>query len=208
MIRAVLFDLDDTLFDHRYGARMALDGVRAGHECFQHATGSEFERAPRGDSRGTARCVCSPGSSNWTMRGWNVSGGCSRRPAWTPRDALGARRGRLPRAVLASWRDPCRRARRCSTRCSSACGSASCRTTCCSEQEEKLRYCGFEPWLMRWLSPEEAGISKPDPGIFAIALERLDCEPSRAVMIGDAWRADVAGARAAGIRAIWFNRRR
>src|SRR6476619_944457 len=45
MIRAVLFELDDTLFDHRHAARMALDGVRARHECFQRATAFEFERA-------------------------------------------------------------------------------------------------------------------------------------------------------------------
>jgi len=30
----------------------------------------------------------------------------------------------------------------------------------------------------------------------------------RAVMVGDSWSADIEGARAAGVRAIWFNRMR
>ena len=38
-------------------------------------------------------------------------------------------------------------------------------------------------------------------------LERLGCAAGEAVMVGDSWPADVAGARAAGIRPIWFNRR-
>ena len=54
---------------------------------------------------------------------------------------------------------------------------------------------------------EEAGVSKPDPRIFRIALERLGCAAGEAVMVGDSWSADIVGARAAGIRAIWFNPR-
>ena len=34
MVRAVLFDLDDTLFDHRGCARDALEAVHACHPCF------------------------------------------------------------------------------------------------------------------------------------------------------------------------------
>ena len=32
------------------------------------------------------------------------------------------------------------------------------------------------------------------------------CAPGDAVMVGDSWAADIAGAHAAGIRPIWFNR--
>jgi FMN phosphatase YigB (HAD superfamily) len=48
-------------------------------------------------------------------------------------------------------------------------------------------------------------VSKPAPAIFAAALDRLQCRPDEAVMIGDSWAADIIGARAAGIRPIWFN---
>jgi putative hydrolase of the HAD superfamily len=48
------------------------------------------------------------------------------------------------------------------------------------------------------------GIEKPDPRIFAWALDRLGVPAGRAVHVGDSYAADVAGARAAGMRAIWF----
>ena len=53
---------------------------------------------------------------------------------------------------------------------------------------------------------EEAGVSKPHPRIFEIALERAGAAAAEAVMLGDSWTNDVEGARAAGIRAVWFNR--
>jgi len=49
------------------------------------------------------------------------------------------------------------------------------------------------------------GIEKPDPRIFAHARAALG--GGDAIHIGDSWPADIAGARAAGWRAIWFGRR-
>jgi putative hydrolase of the HAD superfamily len=46
------------------------------------------------------------------------------------------------------------------------------------------------------------GIEKPHPGIFEHALRALDVPPSRAIHVGDTGWADVAGARAAGVRPI------
>lgn len=48
------------------------------------------------------------------------------------------------------------------------------------------------------------GIEKPDPRIFALALERLGVAAADAVHVGDSRVADVDGARAAGWRAVWF----
>ncbi|HVH54825.1 MAG TPA: hypothetical protein VM791_01130, partial [Vicinamibacterales bacterium] len=42
-VRAVLFDLDDTLFDHRHCARAALLGVRATHTCFERYDPADME---------------------------------------------------------------------------------------------------------------------------------------------------------------------
>lgn len=46
------------------------------------------------------------------------------------------------------------------------------------------------------------GVSKPDPRIFHIALERMQASPAEAVYIGDVPAYDVEGARAAGIEPI------
>ena len=48
------------------------------------------------------------------------------------------------------------------------------------------------------------GIEKPDPRIFRFIAERLGVDTEEMIHIGDSFGADVAGALAAGMRAIWF----
>jgi putative hydrolase of the HAD superfamily len=50
---------------------------------------------------------------------------------------------------------------------------------------------------------EVEGVRKPDPRIFAQAVERLELEPADCAFVGDHPEVDVAGARAAGLQAIW-----
>jgi putative hydrolase of the HAD superfamily len=52
----------------------------------------------------------------------------------------------------------------------------------------------------------EIGFGKPDSRIFELTLAALDVAPDDAVMVGDSLARDVAGAHAAGIRAIWIDR--
>jgi putative hydrolase of the HAD superfamily len=49
------------------------------------------------------------------------------------------------------------------------------------------------------------GIAKPEVGIFTAALSAIGVSASEAVMVGDAWDTDIAGAIAAGVRPVWFN---
>lgn len=56
-----------------------------------------------------------------------------------------------------------------------------------------------------WSFSDEVGVYKPDPRIFAHALEGLGVdEPARMVHVGDLRRTDVAGARAAGWTAVRY----
>src|ERR1700684_836677 len=50
------------------------------------------------------------------------------------------------------------------------------------------------------------GFGKPDLRIFQLALERLKIAAHETVMIGDSLNRDIAGAHAAGLRTIWINR--
>lgn len=52
----------------------------------------------------------------------------------------------------------------------------------------------------------EVGWRKPHPRIFQAALDRLGVEAGAMVFIGDDLEADVAGAKAVGIRAVWLDR--
>ena len=53
------------------------------------------------------------------------------------------------------------------------------------------------------LISDAEGISKPDPRIFHRAMERLNVSPARTAFVGDNPAVDVAGARGAGMYAIW-----
>jgi len=52
---------------------------------------------------------------------------------------------------------------------------------------------------------DEVGVRKPEPGIFRAALEELGLSQGRVVHVGDDVDADVAGAKALGMKAVWFN---
>jgi len=61
---------------------------------------------------------------------------------------------------------------------------------------------GLLPFLTHATFSDEVGVRKPSPRIFALTLHALGGEPSTAVHVGDDVTLDVAGARAAGMRAI------
>ena len=50
------------------------------------------------------------------------------------------------------------------------------------------------------------GRTKPHPSIFVAALRMLEVEPGEAAMVGDSYEDDIAGARALGMRAILLDR--
>jgi 2-haloalkanoic acid dehalogenase type II len=57
------------------------------------------------------------------------------------------------------------------------------------------------------VSSEEVRVYKPHVSIFHEACARLGVAPEEAIYLGDSPWADVAGARNAGLRAVWLNRR-
>lgn len=206
MPTAVLFDLDDTLFDHRQCSRLALSELYGAHEDFQVRTFDEFAgmharlleelhgRVLTGEV-GLEEAREERFRRLFAAVGMPADDAAVSRAAAAYRD--GYRRVRQPVAgaaqLLALVREHAR--------------VAIVSNNLLEEQQDKLRHCGLEPYVDVLVVSEEAGRSKPDPGIFAIALERLGCAAADAVMVGDSWAADVLGAQAAGIRAVWFNPR-
>ena len=53
----------------------------------------------------------------------------------------------------------------------------------------------------------EMQLVKPDPAVFHHAMAQLDVTADESVMVGDRFDRDVKGAHAAGMRAIWVNTR-
>lgn len=65
---------------------------------------------------------------------------------------------------------------------------------------------GLAPLLDGAAISAEVGAAKPDPAIFARALQLAGVGPREALHVGDTAAADLAGARAAGVRALHLDR--
>jgi putative hydrolase of the HAD superfamily len=70
-------------------------------------------------------------------------------------------------------------------------------------QMTKLDALGMRDVFDIVLVSEAEGISKPDAAIFARALDRCGVAPAEAMFVGDNPEIDVAGAKAAGLAAVW-----
>lgn len=71
-------------------------------------------------------------------------------------------------------------------------------------QTAKLDACGFGPYLHAAVTTSDAP-PKPDPASYHAACKALGVQPDQAVMVGDNWNNDVAGAVRAGLRAVRYN---
>jgi putative hydrolase of the HAD superfamily len=71
---------------------------------------------------------------------------------------------------------------------------------------EVLARCGLGDRFDSVVSSAAVGARKPDPEIFAAALELARCAPTEALMVGDTPAEDVAGAAGAGIPALLLDR--
>lgn len=69
-----------------------------------------------------------------------------------------------------------------------------------------LTVLGLSRWLDHVVTSAGAGAAKPDPAIFARALELLGLEPGEAIHVGDSPAHDARGARAAGIAPVLIDR--
>jgi putative hydrolase of the HAD superfamily len=71
-------------------------------------------------------------------------------------------------------------------------------------QEGKIEALGFSRYFDAILISELEGVRKPEGEIFQRAARRLAVDPANAVHVGDNPDADVRGAKASGMRAIWI----
>ncbi|MGA8664941.1 MAG: HAD family hydrolase [Thermoplasmata archaeon] len=204
----VLFDLDDTLFDHSLTCRAALaEVVRTEprftsrslddlwHRYEERLNASDltlgsvghpprvYEEARAGRFRALASSV-----------GWNLDTGEARAISSLYRKQYLRLRRPVPGAV-----ELVRRMAR-----TVPIGIVTNNQV--AEQVEKLNFLGISELVDHLIISEAVGVAKPDPAIFRAALEAAHVGPRDAVMVGNSWTDDVLGAHAAGIRPVWFNR--
>jgi HAD superfamily hydrolase (TIGR01509 family) len=200
--RGVLFDLDDTLFDHRTSARAALAEVHR-----RHAAGVDFPAFEDHHSRHLeelhadvlAGRLSIDDARRERFRRVFAAVGVTVDEAAVDRIATAYRGGYIGARRVVDGAAALLEAVR--TRARVAIVS----NNLLDEQREKLHFCGLASLVDELIVSEEVGVAKPDPGIFRVALARLGVDAGDAVMFGDSWAADIVGAARAGIRAVWFN---
>lgn len=72
-------------------------------------------------------------------------------------------------------------------------------------QNHKMEKSGLMPWVDMLLVSGDIGIHKPDPRIYEIAAQRLNLKCSECVYVGDHPINDIQGALGAGMKAIRMN---
>jgi putative hydrolase of the HAD superfamily len=207
--RAVLCDLDDTLFDHAGATRDALAHVRTLSAHLGSWTLDEFDRRHRDILEELHTEVL---AGKWTIEDARIerfrrlmvgagasAGDCA--PDLLYELSWGYRRAyeqawRLVPGALALVQQI------------KAAGARFVVVTnnVVREQRLKVERGGLSEYLDALVTSEEFGVTKPDPRIILHALERVNAAPEHAVMFGDSLTTDIEGGRRAGVRVVWFNR--
>ncbi|MEV8595611.1 HAD family hydrolase [Streptomyces sp. NPDC052012] len=73
-------------------------------------------------------------------------------------------------------------------------------------QDRKLRVLGVHDRFEAILCAAELGVSKPDPGAFLAACEALSLPPHQVAYVGDHPEIDGRGAAEAGLLSVWIDR--
>ncbi|MBR5340412.1 MAG: HAD family hydrolase [Erysipelotrichaceae bacterium] len=76
-----------------------------------------------------------------------------------------------------------------------------------STQHNKINNVGIAQYFDMILTSQEVGVLKPDPLIFRCAAERLNLNVDECVYVGDVFSNDVFGALRAGMKAVWIWKR-
>ena len=66
--------------------------------------------------------------------------------------------------------------------------------------------CGLGNYFQFVVFAQDHGIQKPDPQLFAIAIERAGCTKRQLLHVGDSFQNDIIGAKRAGVKSVWLNR--
>lgn len=190
---AVLFDLDDTLFDRD----------RARDRFFSFLLNSYFpdlkpEGAAWSERMDTLRGLDRGGRGSKAAIHDDLFG---ERPVMPVTAFVELMRSRL--ASYMSWSDGAETLLRCLQARKHPMAVV---TNGSKSQRDKIEALEASRYFEAVLISEEVGIAKPDPRIFRQALSRLNTVPGRAVFVGDSMEHDIAGARNAGMMTVYIKK--
>lgn len=202
-IRAVVWDVDDTLFDYttadRAGMRahLAAEGLLAGYDSPEQAllrwraiTDAQWARFSAGEvdfvtqRRDRTRVFTGRELTDGEADAWFARYLVHYEAAWSlfpdVLPALEALSATHRHAVLSN--------------------------SSLTVQEHKLRTLGLLDRFEAVLCAAELGVSKPEPGAFLAACEALGLPPHQVAYVGDHPEIDGRGAAEAGLLSVWIDR--
>ena len=203
MPNAILFDLDDTLFDHRRASALAVQVIHSEYasaiefaaflvkhhevleECHQHFLNGRctLDEARVARMRALFAAFDRPIDDLTAQRiaaQYRAQHQANRALLPGARELLDALHGQAPLGIITN--------------------------NSTAEQHEKLRSLEIAHYFDTIVISEEVGLTKPDTRIFDIALERIGARAEESVFVGDSWQNDIQGAIRSGMAAVWFNR--
>jgi putative hydrolase of the HAD superfamily len=206
--RALLFDLDDTLCDDLAAAEQTVREVAA--RAAEHLPGTSADALTDAyvrvsDVFWTAIDLIQPPPLNQVRaRMWREAVGECGHPGCDPSviDDLVALHVRLRHSRIALFPDALPtldRLRADGYRLGLVTNGVS------ETHAEKIVGLGIRDHFDAVLMPDRVGFAKPDRRVFELACRMLGVSPAETAMVGDSAAADVAGARGAGLFAVWFN---
>lgn len=192
MLRAILFDLDNTLVDRQWAVcRLCQDLLS------DRGAGPEEVRKllARASAREADYHLTDAAFWRWLagqLRRWGV-----------PPETLGRSRRRLDQYVSVDGR-VCSMLRRLAERYKLAVVSNGSR----QGQQAKMLRAGLSELFDVVLISGQMGVRKPDEAIFLQAVDKMGCPAEDAVFVGDDPLADISGAASAGLKTCWISRGR
>lgn len=71
-------------------------------------------------------------------------------------------------------------------------------------QVKKLEKLGLAQYVDSMVTSEEAGVEKPEPELFRLCIDKAGCLPEECLFIGDNPKKDIAGARGVGMHVLCY----
>ena len=204
--KAVLFDLDDTLFDHQWHRREALRAVHSAAGLPSNVTVPQLENSHEAHLQRT--------HTLWLAGAMTIEEARAERLTATLRDAgIDPSDGDVRRleGVYRAAYDTERRMVQGAEALLDALKAAGLwigiiTNGGSAEQRAKIAGLGLRRWVDGIFISAEMGCEKPSAEFFGQALRAAGVQPGECMVVGDLWQTDIEGALAAGCEAIWLNR--
>lgn len=205
MIRAVLFDLDDTLFDHKHSRLCGLAALQVRFHKLQGVPLEELEREHEDLLSVDYHLVLDGKISMLNGTTMRIRKLClAYIQGFSEQEAKEA--GDLYNSVYMKNRQPVPGSVELLKYVKRVAKVGVVTNGLVNAQIEKLKICQIGEFIDFMVTSEAVGFKKPSKEIFEDALRRAGAMPSEVVFVGDSWDSDILPAYGFGMKTVWLNR--